>query len=156
MAKAMPKPAFTEDSKRGHERLVAYWQKLKGSKRFPTEEQIEPSALSDLWDGMFLLNTNKETGDYFRYEYMGSAMIDAYGVDLTGKTHDEYTEPNVRSIMRASAEIAKSGEVAIDESEFINKRGERVKYRCSLVPLGSESDPDRVRFILGFMRWKTD
>jgi hypothetical protein len=154
MAIAMPKEEFTEDSKRGHERLVAYWQSLKADKRLPTETQVEPSAISDLWDSMFLLNTNKETSDYFRYEYMGGAMIEAYGVDLTGKVHDEYTEPNVKSIMRSAAEIAKTGQMAIDESEFVNKQGDTVKYRCSLVPLAADNDVDRVHFILGFMRWK--
>lgn len=155
MAHAMPIPEITEASKRGHERLVAYWQSLiKAGKRFPTEEQVEPSTLSDLWGSMFLLNTNKTTGNYFRYEYMGAAMIEAYGVDLTGKLHDEYTEPNVKSILRAAAEIAKTGEVATDDGEFTNTQGECVKYRCSLVPLGSEQDPDQVHFILGFIRWK--
>ncbi len=145
-----------EDSKRGHERLVAYWERLRGAQRLPTEAQVEPSAISDLWDSMFLLNTNKETGDYFRYEYMGHEMIEAYGVDLTGKVHDEYTEPNVKSILRAATEVAKTGAAAIDESEFMNRRGEYVKYRCSLVPLADENDAEHVHFILGLMRWKTE
>lgn len=143
---------FQEDSKRGHERLIAYWQQLANGRKFPEETDIETDAISDLWNSCFLLNTDKATKDGYHYEFMGPSLIEAYGVDLTGQVHTDTTEPNIVSILNSFKQVVDQGEYVVDESEFVNKQGQNVKYRCCLVPFGQA--PDKVKYILGFMRWK--
>lgn len=141
-----------EEHRRGHERLLAYWKELSGERKFPEETDIDTDAIADLWNSCFLLNTGKDAGHGFKYEFMGPSLIEAYGVDLTGQAHTEQTEPNIVSILKAFEQVTSIGEHVVDESEFINTSGQTVKYRCCLVPFGSA--PDQVKYILGLMRWK--
>ncbi len=145
---------FHDDSKRGHERLIAYWQKLAAGRKFPEETDIDTDAIADLWNSCFLLNTQKGSGDQFKYEFMGPSLIEAYGVDLTGEVHNDSTEPNIVSILNSFRQVVEKGEHVIDESEFTNAQKQQVKYRCCLVPFGHA--PDEVKYVLGFMRWKYD
>ena len=142
---------FEEDSRRGHERLIAYWEKLKGDKAFPEEKDIDTEAIADLWNSCFLLNTQKEGDGGFHYEFMGPSLIEAYGSDLTGQNHDENTEPNVASIFNSFGKVVETKEYIVDESEFTNAHGQKVKYRACLVPFGSA--PDSVKYVIGLMRW---
>jgi hypothetical protein len=143
---------FHDDSKRGHERLIAYWQHLAKGRKFPEETDIDTDAIADLWNSCFLLNTQKDSGSEFKYEFMGPSLIEAYGVDLTGQAHTENTEPNIASILNSFKKVVDVGEHVVDESEFTNKQQQLVKYRCCLVPFGNA--PSTVKYILGFMRWK--
>lgn len=143
---------MNDEHRRGHERLISYWQKLSGDRKFPEETEIDTEALADLWNSCFLLNTNKSSDHGFKYEFMGPSLIEAYGVDLTGQTHTEETAPNIVSILNAFKDIVANGTEAVDESEFVNTSRQTVKYRCCLVPFGNA--PDNVKYILGLMRWK--
>lgn len=142
---------FTEDSKRGHERLIAYWDQLKGERAFPEEKDIHVEAIADLWESCFLLNTQKEGDDGFHYEFMGPSLIEAYGSDLTGMKHDENTEPHITSILDSFAKVVSDKTYIVDESEFTNTSGQLVKYRACLIPFGES--PDTVKYIIGLMRW---
>lgn len=147
----MSSAEFLEDNKRGHERLIAYWDKLRGERAFPEETDIDTDAISDLWSSCFLLNLQKEGQQGFHYEFMGPSLIEAYGSDLTGMKHDENTEPNITSILDSFGEVQNSKTYVIDESEFVNKAGLNVKYRACLIPFGTA--PDEVKYIIGLMRW---
>ena len=139
------------DSKRGHEQLLSYWSDLRGERKFPKENEINTDALSALWSDCFLLNCSESNGQY-KYDFMGPALIEAYGMDMTGLTHDHDEEFNIQSVLDSFQKVISSGEQMIDESEFTNKQGMKVKYRCCLVPFGEA--PEKVNYILGLMRWK--
>lgn len=141
-----------DEHRRGHERLLAYWRELAAGRKFPEETDIDTEAIADLWNSCFLINTGKDTDHGFKYEFMGPSLIEAYGVDLTGQAHTEQTEPSIASILNAFAQVVGHGDQVVDESEFTNTLGQMVKYRCCLVPFGSA--PDKVKYILGLMRWK--
>lgn len=147
----MSTETFEEDSKRGHERLISYWEKLKGERAFPEETDINTEEIADLWSSCFLLNTQKEGDGQFHYEFMGPSLIEAYGSDLTGMKHDENTEPNITSILDSFGQVVSNKSFVVDESEFTNAHGQNVKYRACLVPFGSA--PDSVKYIIGLMRW---
>lgn len=141
-----------EEHRRAHERLIAYWKQLAGDRKFPEETDIDTEAIADLWNSCFLLNASKESDHGYKYEFMGPSLIEAYGVDLTGQAHDHQTEPNITSILKAFDQVVADGAQVVDESEFTNTQKQIVKYRCCLVPFGSA--PDKVKYILGLMRWK--
>jgi hypothetical protein len=143
-------------SKRGHEQLVAYWYRIKGLSQYPTESQVNPDDLKDQWNNMFLLEVDLEQRGNFRYQYIGSSLVEAYGVDPTGKAHNSQGIPNVRSMFELGAKVAINGEVCMDESWFLNTNSQKIMYRCSLVPLCSPSDRANVHFILGLMSWRRE
>lgn len=147
----MSSEIFEETSKRGHERLIAYWEKLKGDRAFPEETDIDTDAISDLWSSCFLLNTQKEGSGGYHYEFMGPSLVEAYGSDLTGMAHTEDTEPHIASILASFSKVVEGKTYMVDESEFTNTHGQQVKYRACLIPFGSA--PDQVKYIIGLMGW---
>lgn len=143
----------TELHHRSHERLQQYWEELRGNRPFPAESELDPDDILDIWDSCFLISIDDVTRRLgYRYSYLGSALIEAYG--------DDIKNPDValRLISTASLPIVKRfDEVVarqhpvIDESEFINLKHLKVRYRTCLVPLGQSG---HVTHILGCMRWK--
>jgi PAS domain len=143
-------------SKRGHEQLVTYWHRIKGLALYPSESQVNPDDLEEHWNNMFLLEVDQENPGNFRYQYVGPSIVEAYGVDPTGKAHNSNAVPNVRSMLELGAKVAISGSVGMDESWFLNSKSQKIMYRCSLVPLCSPGDRANVHFILGLMSWRRD
>jgi hypothetical protein len=143
-----------KSSKRGHEQLVTYWHRIKGLGRFPSESQVNPNEIGDFWDNMFLLEVDREEKDSFRYQYIGPSIVEAYGMDPTGKTHNSQSAPNMTSMLQLASKVAGNGSVGMDEFWFINNKAEKIEYRCSLVPLCSPEDRNNVWFILGYMSWR--
>lgn len=148
-------PSFRA-SKRGHEQLVTYWHRIKGLSLYPTESQVDPSQLKDLWDSMFLLEVDQTDRTSFRYQYIGPSIVEAYGMDPTGKVHDTSSAPIIRSMLELEAKVAITGKVGMDESWFLNNKSQKILYRCSLVPLCVPTDRANVHFILGFMSWRRE
>lgn len=148
----LPPDDILSDSKRGHEQLLSYWQRLAGDRKFPRENEIDTDALAPLWTSCFLLNTRESANGSYKYEFMGPSLVEAYGVDLTGQQHDHATEPSIESILKSFGKVVESGVHVVDESEFYNSQKMKVKYRCALVPFGEA--PLKVNYILGLMRWK--
>jgi hypothetical protein len=139
------------EHKRLHERLLAYWQAARGNRPFPSEKDIDPEELADVWDACFLLQV---TPAGFSYAYLGESLVKAYGDDLTSRdVCSTLVEPKSASMAQKCAEVVKQKTQMIDESEFVNTLGMRVKYRSCLLPLGDRAD--EVNYILGAMRWKT-
>jgi len=143
-------------SKRGHEQLVTYWHRIKGLALYPSESQVNPNDLQEHWDNMFLLEVDREILGNFRYQYVGPSIVEAYGVDPTGKSHNSNAVPNLRSLLELSAKVAINGSIGMDESWFLNNKSQKIMYRCSLVPLCSPGDRAHVHFILGLMSWRPD
>ncbi len=145
---------FALAHKRLHERLLAYWQELRGNRAFPKEHDINPDDLEDVWDSCFLLQVIGKGADMrFRYSYLGSALIEAYGNDLTDQdVCATLIDPTTPNMIKKSAEVVKQRVQMVDESEFVNSLGMRIKYRSCLLPLGEK--PNEVNYILGAMRWK--
>lgn len=141
---------------RSHYRLQKHWEELKGDRAFPTENEIDPDALSDIWDSCFLISMDDVTRRLgYRYSYLGEDLIVAFG--------DDVKNPNVAMQMLAtsgSTMVKKFGEVlatkapVVDEAEFINLKNYKIHYRTSLLPLGY-SDKGEITHIIGCMRWKT-
>ena len=56
-------------------RFHAYWNSLRGSKIFPTEAEIDPDQITDIWPFCFLISIDDVALrlDY-RYSYLGSEV----------------------------------------------------------------------------------
>lgn len=140
---------FAFDSRRAHERLMQYWLSLKGTRNYPREDEVDPEALEPIWDSCFLVTLIDGRRFGFRYEYMGSELLEAYGRDMTGLAAEDPEAPQIASLIHA-LERAAAGETVTDGSVFTNSKNVEIRYRCCLVPLGAMT----VEYILGCMRWK--
>ena len=135
-----------------HEQLESYWQSLLAGRAFPLESEIDPAALGGIWDFCFLVSARAD--GKFAYSYLGKALVEAYGDDISGR---EITEkllfPHPKSLFESFRRVAQGGKPLTDESAFVNSRGQSIKYRSCLLPLGGAKG-EAAAYILGGMKWK--
>lgn len=142
--------AESPSAQRSHELLINYWLMLKGERDYPMEAELEPEVLHEIWPHCFLVNV--KPGGLFQYAFLGDALVEAYGSDVTGQAvSDRLIDPHHAAMAKKFAETVESGAPVVDENEFVNEHGQTIKYRNCLLPLGYKGNVD---FIIGAMRWK--
>lgn len=149
---------FSVDALEGRERritlrLMAYWEFLRGDRPFPKENDIDPEAIADLWDSCFLVQVRDLTNvlDY-NYSYLGKDISEAYLGGLQARDPGcHIASPNARSLSHGYDKVLETKQPYIEEGEFINLSGARVKFRQILFPIGAG---DEVEAIFGGMRFK--
>lgn len=139
---------------RYHEMLWDYWNRLRGKRDYPSESEIDPDAIAEIWSSCFLINNDDVTKRVgYRYSYLGDALIEAYGDDV--KNPDvalRLISTGSIPLVKKFDEVIKTQKPTIDESEFVNLRHVKIKYRACMLPLGTKEAG--VTHILGCMRWK--
>ncbi len=134
-----------------NERLFSYWESQKQGRAFPSESDINPDDLGDVWEHSFLINVRSP--EAFKYAYMGQALVDAFGDDVTNDdVCSQLLVPDKPLLVEKLQAVLRNTAPVIDEGEFVNPRGQRICYRICLLPLGKM--PDRISYILGGMKWK--
>lgn len=132
-------------------RLFSYWERLRGDRSMPREDEIEPDGLQDLWEDSFLLRVEDIKKQNYRYSYLGDNLRNAY---IAGLSEVDMENLPVFDASQFSAEILKvisTVRPCITEAEFTNDAGYVIKYRQCLLPLGRAG---KVEGILGGMRYR--
>ena len=134
-------------------RLLAYWEKLRGDRPMPAEEDINPDDIEDLWDSCLLIHVKDLLKEDYNYTYLGEAIAEAY---TSGFSKEELNEegmlsPNANKLAHSYARVIATMKPVLEEGEFRNAHNEVVKYRQCLVPLGDDGE---VKAIFGGMRFK--
>jgi hypothetical protein len=139
---------------RANEKIMKYWESLKNGRNFPSESEIDPDAIADIWDACFLVSIDDVTRRLgYRYSYLGTDLIEAYG--------DDISNPDVAAKLVSSTNVSTSHKFddvvatkkpVIDESEFVNLRGVHIRYRTCMLPLGIKDN--EVAHIIGCMSWR--
>jgi hypothetical protein len=120
------------------ERLTKYWQQIRRDQAFPDIKQFNTSTVEDVWPYCFRVSVNKSGADSFKYEYMGTLLVDLYGNDLTGITINYNMREIPGSVIhKRLQEVAESAAPAQDEGHYINKKGKSIKYRACVLPFGN-------------------
>lgn len=132
-------------------RLVAYWEKLRGNRPMPLENDIDPDDLADLWDYCFLVQVRDLGKNDYNYTYLGSAIMEAYRGGLAVDDHSCLAGMNANKLAVDYARLIETRRPIMQEGEFTNLHQEIVKYRQCLLPLGSG---EKVEAIFGGMRFK--
>jgi hypothetical protein len=121
-------------------RLLDYWRSAAGDDGIPSLEDIDPEAIPDMWPFCFVLNLSGDRDDPV-FEYVGTALIDDCGIDVTGlsisavprHTLPEQALRYARQALERRVPITKGG-------EFVHANGARILYRSILLPLGGDGD----------------
>ena len=132
------------------DRILDYWNTLRGEAPYASEDAIDWYALGDVREDAFLLRII--ANDDFTFSYLGKNVQDAYGEDMTGEQASSFASPSGSALKEYVAELIKTGAPVTDEGEFVNKNGKVVRYRQCLVPL--TSDGDVIEAVLGGMRFR--
>ncbi len=132
-------------------RMLSYWERLRGVRPMPTEEDIDPDDLHDLWDSCFLLHVKDLDKPDYNYTYLGDDIAKTLHGETKPGTESGYNTEQIKYLIRNYAQVVDSGKPMLEEGEFKNTAQEVVKYRQCLLPLG---EGGQVRAILGGVRFK--
>lgn len=132
-------------------RLLGYWEKLRGERMMPTEQDIDPDDLDDLWDNCMLVHTSDIEKSDYNYTYMGEALKDIYKEGVSDTEQGALSALNAGALKSGCQKVIDTKKPLIDEGEFANLHNEIVKYRLCLLPLGEADD---VQAVFGGMRFK--
>ena len=132
--------------------MLGYWNIIKGSRRFPSEEDMNSADISDVWDNCFLIRVSEQEGEEKRrydFNYLGSALEGIYGTtaDISPLAPAFSDRLNTRC-----DEVMNTASPVIEDDAFVNDGGQTVRYRQILLPLGPEGN--NISHVLGGMRYK--
>jgi hypothetical protein len=68
-------------------RVLVYWEERRGSRRMPARRDLDPVDLAPVLPHLQLIDV--VLPDRFRYRLVGTALVDAFGRDYTGRFVDE-------------------------------------------------------------------
>ena len=145
--------AVIGQERRISERLLSLWNELRGDAEFPQESALDIQRLNDYWESCFIVEiTERDKERDYKYSYLGTSIIDAYGDDLTGKeVYNHLIAPYSEMLVLKFETVGGDLATVTDEAEFTNLKGAQIRYRQCLVALGGTHG--RVVFILGTMTW---
>ncbi len=135
-------------------RLVSYWERLRGARAMPSEKDIEPDDLADLWDHCFVAQLNTKTIDNYNYRYVGVRLHDAFQSDFSAREKADRISAvpaGFTEHMSNYMQVLETRKPLIEEGEFINSKGDTVRYRQCILPLGNA---ENVTALLGGMRYR--
>jgi hypothetical protein len=132
-------------------RMLAYWEKMRGARPMPHEDDINPDDIGDLWDNCFLIHVKDLEKKDYQYTYLGEDIKKAFQGGLSTTDTNGMVSPNAVKLADCYNKIIRSCEPIVDEGEFTNNHGDIVKYRQCLMPLGENGKVDA---IFGAMRYK--
>ena len=77
-------PLFDSDERRIPVRLLRYWDSIRGSRLFPSENDIDQEDISDVWDHCYLIQVNDlENRMKVDFTYLGSEILESYHTHLS-------------------------------------------------------------------------
>jgi hypothetical protein len=132
-------------------RLLAYWEKQRLGRLMPTEQDIDPEDLRDLWDSCFLVRVVDLAKSDYNYTYLGQAIADAYCHGMLKDDPEGMVSPSAHRLARNYARVVGTCKPLLEEGEFVNLKQEMVKYRQCLLPLGTDG---QIESIFGGMHFR--
>jgi hypothetical protein len=142
---------YSCEERRATYRLLSYWDGLRGARVMPEENDIDPEALSEVWDNCLLIQVRDIMKNDYIYTYLGPNIVNAYRGDLSEEDEMALASPNAAKLAFNYSAIIDTKKPIHTEGEFRNLTNDLIKYRQCLLPLGKN---DRVEAILGEMRFR--
>lgn len=131
--------------------ILSHWEELRGNRLFPSEDQLNADILESVLDNCYVVDAKEiENSEKYKYKYIGQNIIDAYASDLTSNPNSDDPLSHRNKILT----VIETKRPIIEEGKFVNKKGQLVKYRQCLIPLGKQDN--MVESVLGGLRFLID
>lgn len=128
-------------------RLLRYWERIKGDRLFPSENDIDPDDpdIVDVWDGCFVIQVRDifNHQDY-NYTYLGPAIIQAYKAGISNDSEQPIVSPNANKLQQHFHKVLETRAPIMQDGEFRNLKNTTIKYRQCLLPLGHGNTIDAI------------
>ena len=121
-------------------RLLQYWRELGEPDKIPSESDIDPGAIPDMWPNCVILDVaGKETDPEFTYigsELAARARADLSGRRLSGAPADTLVSKGLSYFGQV---LAKKVPITFG-GEFTDSRGMKILYRSIILPLSKDGN----------------
>lgn len=131
-------------------RLLSYWEKKRGTRAMPSENDMDPADIADLWEYCFLAHTRDIGRPGYHFTYLGKAIEDVYLQGLDPADEREPIFPDMDILAKGYSHVIEKATPLVNEGEITNPHGDVFKYRQVLLPLG---EGGKVNAVFGGMRF---
>jgi hypothetical protein len=121
-------------------RLLQYWRGLNDQDKIPSESDIDPKAIPDMWPNCIVLDVaGKETDP--EITYIGTELAARAGAELSGRTLSSAPANTLVSegMSYYGQVLAKKVPITFG-GEFTDSRGVKILYRSIILPLSVDGD----------------
>ncbi|MFO0987335.1 MAG: PAS domain-containing protein [Alphaproteobacteria bacterium] len=119
--------------------LWRYWDTKRGRRRMPLRREIDPGEIPRLLPHLQLVD--RVAGAGFRYRLCGSAIVQGYGFDATGKlTHEILTPERHRIASRHYALVFDSGRPLFARNRYVKDSFLIVMISRLILPLSLDGE----------------
>jgi len=138
------------DERRLTLRLLSYWEKKRGVRAMPREEDIDPADIADLWEYCFVAQVADIEKKNYPFTYLGKTIEDVYRFGLPLDEARGAILQDTSILTAHYDEVAAKATPFVGEGDFTNPHGDQFSFRQVLMPLG---EGDKVQAIFGGMRF---
>lgn len=129
-----------------------YWQAKRAGRSMPRRRDIEPAELRDVLAHLQLTEVIGG-GQRFRYRLVGTAIVEAFGAEFTGKYVDELVSGERDSFVHACYRaVCASRRPAFVRSKYVTTRNVELTANRVLLPLSENGKT--VNLILGALTFE--
>ncbi len=141
-SQASPWPAGKE--KRLIWRLLNYWEQQRGDRDYPSLDDIDPTAIGEIWPYCFLLDVeNYRSFPYF--QYLGPSLAKYSGIFLGGQRDWSFTL--LKKAVCHFREALERGAPVLVEEELTQYDNRKLLLRSVILPLSN--DQETINHLLG-------
>src|SRR5262245_15950275 len=127
---------FQDADPRLHQ-VYDYWQRKRGARAMAARRDIEPMELAAVLPHLMLVDV--EPGPRFRYRLCGTAVVEAFGSDPTGKYIDEVMVGNYKTfLLGLYNDLLVSKKPVYSTSIYGGKREGQLWTQRLMLPLASD------------------
>ena len=121
-------------------RLLQYWRDVAEPDKLPSESDIDPDAIPDMWRNCVILDVaGKETDPEFTY--IGSELAARAGADLAGcKLSAAPADTLISKGLSYYGQVLAKRVPITFGGEFIDGRGIKILYRSIILPLSKDGN----------------
>ena len=145
-----------EPERRITDRLIQYWQQIKGDDVLPSAGRVDSDEMGDMWEDCFVIEIRPNpalAGDFaYSYSYVGRDIHEFLTPENGEVERENLLTVPFDKLSAFYEEMLMTKLPIVEEVEDQPYEGGVMKYRQCLCPLGT---PDgQIRGIIGGMRYK--
>ena len=93
--------------------VLAFWVRKRGARSMPSKRDMDPTEIPPKHLPNLQIIDVLDGGKSFRFRLVGTALVQAYGKDYTGKLTDELLDPEITRAMHEMYETVCSTKVPL-------------------------------------------
>lgn len=132
-------------------RLLSYWNRIRGTRDFPSLHEINIGEITEIWHYTFTLAVTGPPDEH-KFHYFGPQLAAIFGVDHTGDLMADVMQDSMIVNTIGFYDKVITQRAPVSESSSFHLGEKEVRYRSLIVPLSS--DGQTIDYLLGTTNYK--